>query len=149
MDIDLKGLDREEALDTRGGRRRQRERGERRHALRQVAWLKNIQEWQKEFIDVLSAREFVDTITSDLLGRRVFIFTPKGQVTNLPHGATVVDYAFYADVGMFMKYAKVNGVQVGFDHLLKNADVVEIFMEKEDLPAHMMMRRLRSMRYRR
>ena len=61
-----------------------------------MAWLKNIQEWQKEFIDVLSAREFVDTITSDLLGRRVFIFTPKGQVTNLPHGATVVDYAFYA-----------------------------------------------------
>ena len=146
VDIDLKGLDREEALDTAAAAADRGSAESVDTSLRQVAWLKNIQEWQKEFIDVLSAREFVDTITSDLLGRRVFIFTPKGQATNLPHGATVVDYAFYADVGMFMRYAKVNGVQVGFDHLLKNADVVEIFMEKEDLPAHMMMRRLRSMR---
>ena len=84
---------------------------------------------------MLSAREFVDTITSNLLGRRVFIFTPKGQVTNLRtrHRGRL---CLLRHVGMFMKYAKVNGVQVGFDHLLKNADVVEIFMEKEDLPAH-------------
>jgi GTP pyrophosphokinase len=44
---------------------------------------------------VLTAEEFVDTVTGDLLGRRVFVFTPSGGVMNLPHGSTVVDYAFY------------------------------------------------------
>ena len=45
---------------------------------RQVAWLSNIREWQEEFLGVLTAEEFVDTVTGDLLGRRVFVFTPTG-----------------------------------------------------------------------
>jgi hypothetical protein len=64
---------------------------------RQVAWLSNIREWQEEFLGVLTAEEFVDTVTGDLLGRRVFVFTPTGGVMNLPHGSTVVDFAFYTD----------------------------------------------------
>jgi GTP pyrophosphokinase len=93
---------------------------------RQVAWLSNIREWQEEFLGVLTAEEFVDTITGDLLGRRVFVFTPSGGVMNLPHGSTAVDYAFYTDTGLDMVEAKVNGVSVDFDVALKNADVVEI-----------------------
>ena len=93
---------------------------------RQVAWLSNIREWQEEFLGVLTAEEFVDTITGDLLGRRVFVFTPSGGVMNLPHGSTAVDYAFYTDAGLDMVEARVNGVAVDFDVALKNADVVEI-----------------------
>ena len=147
-EIDLKALDREEALDAAAAAADKGKQDNAGASLRQVAWLKNIQAWQKEFIDVLSAREFVDTITSDLLGRRVFVFTPKGQALNLPHGATVVDYAFYSDDtnGALMSYAKVNGVRVGLDHVLNNAEVVEIFTEREEPPAHMMMRRLRKLR---
>jgi (p)ppGpp synthase/HD superfamily hydrolase len=146
-DVDLKALEREEALDMAAAAADKGTEENVDASLRQVAWLKNIQSWQKEFIDVLSAREFVDTITSDLLGRRVFVFTPKGQVTNLPHGATVVDYAFYTgETGMLMEYAKVNGVQVEFDHVLTNAEVVEIFNEGKELPAHVMLRRLRKLR---
>ena len=74
----------------------------------------------------MTAEEFVDTITGDLLGRRVFVFTPSGGVMNLPHGSTAVDYAFYVDRGLDATEARVNGVAVPFDTPLRNADVVEI-----------------------
>tara|TARA_B110000977_G_scaffold198615_1_gene283863 strand:- start:281 stop:3196 length:2916 start_codon:yes stop_codon:yes gene_type:complete len=98
---------------------------------RQVAWLSNIREWQEEFLGVLTAEEFVDTVTGDLLGRRVFVFTPSGGVMNLPHGATVVDFAFYTDRGLDAVKCSVNGVPTDFDRVLRNADVVEIITEKE------------------
>ena len=94
---------------------------------RQVAWLSNIREWQEEFLGVLTAEEFVDTVTGDLLGRRVFVFTKSGGVMNLPHGSTVVDFAFYTDAGLDAVACSVNGVPCEFDRALKNADVVEIF----------------------
>jgi len=51
----------------------------------QVGWLNAIREWQEEFVGNMSSREFVDTITRDLLGSRVFVFTPKGEVrTTIP-----------------------------------------------------------------
>ena len=59
---------------------------------RRVSWLKSIQEWQKEFS---SSREFVEAVTKDLLGGRVFVFTPKGRIINLPKGATPVDFAYH------------------------------------------------------
>ena len=93
---------------------------------RQVAWLSNIREWQEEFLGVLTAEEFVDTITGDLLGRRVFVFTPSGGVMNLPHGSTVVDFAFYTDAGLDAVRCTVNGARCDFGQTLKNADVVEI-----------------------
>jgi (p)ppGpp synthase/HD superfamily hydrolase len=98
---------------------------------RQVAWLSNIREWQEEFLGVLTAEEFVDTVTGDLLGRRVFVFTPTGGVMNLPHGSTVVDFAFYTDAGLDAVRCSVNGAPCGFDRALKNADVVEIFRAGE------------------
>ena len=146
LPFDREAIAREEAIDLAAAEADKGLESNDKASLRQVAWLNNIQTWQKEFIDVLSAREFVDTITSDLLGRRVFVFTPKGEVTNLPYGATVVDYAFYTDVGLNMKYAKVNGVEVSQDHVLKNAEVVEIFTDDEKTPAHLTIRRLRWMR---
>ena len=96
---------------------------------RQVEWLSNIRQWQEEFLGVITAEEFVDTVTGDLLGRRVFVFTPSGGVMNMPHGATVVDYAFYTDAGLDMIEAKVNGVAVEFSCQLRNADVVEIISQ--------------------
>jgi (p)ppGpp synthase/HD superfamily hydrolase len=96
---------------------------------RRVGWLQSIREWQQEFVS-LSAREFVDTVTGDLLvsGKRVFVFTPKGEVLSLPRGATTVDYAYHihTDVGNRMVAAKVNGVIVPPAHVLRNAEVVDI-----------------------
>ena len=97
---------------------------------RRVRWLQSIREWQQEFVGDLSAREFVDTVTGDLLvsGKRVFVFTPRGEVMSLPRGATTVDYAYHihTDVGNRMVAAKVNGVIVQPAHVLRNAEVVDI-----------------------
>ncbi|XP_019440743.1 PREDICTED: putative GTP diphosphokinase RSH1, chloroplastic isoform X2 [Lupinus angustifolius] len=93
-----------------------------------IGWLNAIREWQEEFVGNMSSREFVDTITRDLLGSRVFVFTPRGEIKNLPQGATVIDYAYmiHTEIGNKMVAAKVNGNLVSPSHLLANAEVVEI-----------------------
>lgn len=95
---------------------------------RRVSWLNAIREWQEEFVGNMSSREFVDTVTGDLLGSRVFVFTPKGEIKNLPKGATVIDYAYqvHTEIGNKMIAAKVNGNTVSPMHTLANAEVVEI-----------------------
>lgn len=93
-----------------------------------IGWLNAIREWQEEFVGNMSSREFVDTITRDLLGSRVFVFTPRGEIKNLPKGATVIDYAYmiHTEIGNKMVAAKVNGNLVSPLHVLANAEVVEI-----------------------
>ncbi|PIA44303.1 hypothetical protein AQUCO_01700125v1 [Aquilegia coerulea] len=93
-----------------------------------IGWLNAIREWQEEFVGNMSSREFVETITRDLLGSRVFVFTPKGEIKNLPKGATVIDYAYmiHTEIGNKMVAAKVNGNLVSPTHVLANAEVVEI-----------------------
>ncbi|KAK7337484.1 hypothetical protein VNO77_18060 [Canavalia gladiata] len=93
-----------------------------------IGWLNAIREWQEEFVGNMSSREFVDTVTRDLLGSRVFVFTPRGEIKNLPQGATVIDYAYmiHTEIGNKMVAAKVNGNLVSPAHVLANAEVVEI-----------------------
>ncbi|XP_039035864.1 putative GTP diphosphokinase RSH1, chloroplastic [Hibiscus syriacus] len=93
-----------------------------------VGWLNAIREWQEEFVGNMSSREFVDTVTRDLLCSRIFVFTPRGEIKNLPRGATVIDYAYmiHTDIGNKMVAAKVNGNLVSPTHVLENAEVVEI-----------------------
>ncbi|KAL3517410.1 hypothetical protein ACH5RR_019999 [Cinchona calisaya] len=95
---------------------------------RRIGWLNAIREWQEEFVGNMSSREFVDTVTRDLLGSRVFVFTPRGEIKNLPKGATVVDYAYmiHTEIGNRMVAAKVNGNLVSPLHVLANAEVIEI-----------------------
>ncbi|WP_412179134.1 RelA/SpoT family protein [Thermus caliditerrae] len=101
---------------------------------RRVSWLKNIQEWQQEFS---SSREFVEAVTRDLLGGRVFVFTPKGRIINLPKGATPVDFAYHihTEVGHHMVGAKVNGRIVPLSYELQNGDMVEILTSKSAHPS--------------
>ncbi|XP_076894078.1 putative GTP diphosphokinase RSH1, chloroplastic isoform X1 [Bidens hawaiensis] len=93
-----------------------------------IGWLNAIREWQEEFVGNMSSREFVDTVTKDLLGSRVFVFTPRGEIKNLPKGAIVIDYAYmiHTEIGNKMLAAKVNGNLVPPLHVLANAEVVEI-----------------------
>jgi len=101
---------------------------------RRVDWLKSIQEWQAEFS---SSREFVDAVTRDLLGGRVFVFTPKGRIINLPRGATPVDFAYHihTEVGNHMVGAKVNGRIVPLSYELQNGEIVEILTAKTAHPS--------------
>ena len=96
---------------------------------RRDSWLAAIREWQAEFLGTLTAAEFVDCVTGDLLtSARVFCFTPRGDAVSLPAGATVVDFAYHVhtDVGNAMIGARVNGAPAPVDRALANADVVDV-----------------------
>jgi guanosine-3',5'-bis(diphosphate) 3'-pyrophosphohydrolase len=94
-----------------------------------LAWLGQMMEWLKDMAD---PREFMEGLRIDLSGGRVFVFTPKGDVTNLPQGATPVDFAYtiHTEVGHRTIGAKVNGKLVPLDYELRTGDSVEILTSK-------------------
>ncbi len=95
-----------------------------------LEWVKNLSQWQEE---VTNNDEFLKTIKTDFFGERIFCFTPKGDVKDLPAGATPVDfgYAIHTDLGHLITAAKVNGKGVGLDRKLQNGDVVELTLSKD------------------
>ena len=90
-----------------------------------LAWLRQTLEWQQELKD---PKEFMETLKMELFSSQVFVFTPKGEVIDLPSGSTPLDFAFkiHTDVGCKCVGAKVNGKMVTIDHPLNNGDIVEI-----------------------
>lgn len=90
-----------------------------------LAWVRQTLEWQKELND---PKEFMETLKMDLFASQVFVFTPKGEVIDLPAGSTPLDFAFkiHTAVGCKCVGAKVNGKMVTIDHTLNNGDIVEI-----------------------
>jgi GTP pyrophosphokinase len=94
-----------------------------------LAWLGQMMEWLKDMAD---PREFMEGLRIDLSGGRVFVFTPKGDVTNLPQGATPVDfaYAIHTEVGHRAIGAKVNGKLVPLDYELRTGDTVEVLTSR-------------------
>ncbi len=90
-----------------------------------LAWLRQALEWQKEADDSV---EFLNTVKVDLFDNQVFVFTPGGDVMELPAESTPLDFAFkiHTDIGIRCVGAKVNGKMVTIDHPLQNGDIVEI-----------------------
>ncbi len=80
--------------------------------------------------------EFMSEIKSDFFAHRIFVFTPKGDVIDLPIGATPIDFAFaiHTDIGRHISGAKVNGKMESLDKELLNGDIVEIFTSKNAKP---------------
>jgi GTP pyrophosphokinase len=96
-------------------------------------WLRQIMDWQRELKD---SREFVANLRFDLFQDEVYVFTPKGDVKELPEGATAVDLAFliHTAVGEHCTGAKVNGRLMPLETPLKNGDTVEIITDKNRHP---------------
>lgn len=90
-----------------------------------LSWLRQALELQKEVND---STEFVESLKMDLFSQQVFVFTPQGDVIELPAGATPLDFAFkiHTDIGCKCVGAKVNGKMVTIDHVLENGDIIEI-----------------------
>ncbi len=89
------------------------------------SWLRSILEWQQELRD---AKEFVDGVKIELYPDEVFVFTPKGDVINLPAGSIPLDFAYriHTDLGHRCVGAKINGRIVPLNYVLQNGDIVEI-----------------------
>ncbi len=101
---------------------------------KKVAAIRQIMEWRQEVTD---ASEFMDGMKTDVFMDRVYVFTPKGDVVNLPAGATPIDlaYAIHTELGHQCRGANVNGRLVALDHKLKNGDQVGIIAAKRGGPS--------------
>jgi guanosine-3',5'-bis(diphosphate) 3'-pyrophosphohydrolase len=103
-------------------------RGDRRYD-EKLAWVRQLIDWQREVAD---ATEFVEGLKLEVFQDQVFVFTPKGDVKDLPNGATPLDFAYriHTDVGHRTIGAKANNRLVPLDYRLRNGDIVEIITTK-------------------
>jgi guanosine-3',5'-bis(diphosphate) 3'-pyrophosphohydrolase len=103
-------------------------RGDRRYD-EKLAWVRQLIDWQREVAD---ATEFVEGLKLEVFQDQVFVFTPKGDVKDLPNGATPLDFAYriHTDVGHRTIGAKANNRLVPLDYRLHNGDIVEIITTK-------------------
>jgi guanosine-3',5'-bis(diphosphate) 3'-pyrophosphohydrolase len=105
-----------------------------------LAWIEQVREWQKEL--ALGAKEFVETVKDDLLKDQMFVFTPKGDVKELPVGSTPLDFAYrvHSEVGDHCAGARVTDTErlvtkmVPLDYELKNGEIVAILTNKNAHP---------------
>jgi GTP pyrophosphokinase len=92
-------------------------------------WVKQLTAWQKEIVD---SKEYLDAVKFEALGHRNMVFSPIGDVYDLPKGATPIDFAYavHTDLGTQAVGAKVNGKMVALDHKLINGDVIEVLLDR-------------------
>ena len=97
-------------------------------------WLRQIMDWQRELSD---PREFMSSLRLEMFQEEVYVFTPNGDIKELPEGATPVDfaYAIHSEVGDKCAGAKVNGRIVPLHSALKNGDSVQIITDKNRMPS--------------
>ena len=95
-----------------------------------LSWLRQLLEWHNDMND---SRDFVDTVKMDVFADEVFVFTPRGDVIDLPVGSVPIDFAYriHTDVGNRCIGAKVNGRIVPLDYKLSNGDIVEVITSKQ------------------
>jgi len=95
-----------------------------------IAWLRQLMEWQRE----QSGAGFLESIKTDIFKDQVFIYTPQGEIKEMPQGATPLDFAYriHTELGHKCVGAKVNGRLVSLDYQLRNGDTVEIVTTKAD-----------------
>ncbi len=101
---------------------------------RDIAWISQMRDWQKK---ETGTEEFLESLKIDVFKNRIFVFTPKGDVIDLPEGATPVDFAYlvHSEVGNHCNGAKVNNKMVSLEYQLKNGDRCEIVTQKNKKPS--------------
>ncbi len=96
-----------------------------------MAWLRQLVEWHRE---LSGAEDFLESVKTDILIDQVFVYTPKGEIKDLPKGATPLDFAYriHTELGHRCIGAKVNGRLVSLSYQLKNGDVVEVMTTRTE-----------------
>ncbi|MDF3821306.1 bifunctional (p)ppGpp synthetase/guanosine-3',5'-bis(diphosphate) 3'-pyrophosphohydrolase [Leptospira sp. 96542] len=104
-----------------------------------MKWLEILKSWHDPSLD---SKEFMEELQYDLHEDEVFVFTPKGEIVEMPKGATVLDYAFriHTDIGLHARGGKINGRMVTLRTELKSGDQVEIITEKNSKPSPIWLR---------
>ena len=99
-----------------------------------IAWIRQLMEWRQ---DVTDAQEFVSGMKTDVFQDRVYVFTPRGDVIDLPRSSTSIDFAYrvHTELGHRCRGAKVNGRLVPLDFQLQNGDQVEVISAKRGGPS--------------
>ena len=102
---------------------------------RQMSWLRDILEWQK---DTVNPTEFLEYLKIDLYSEDIFVFTPNGKLIHLPKGATPLDFAFqiHTEVGIHCAGSKINGRLQPLSTRLSSGDTVEIITNPNRSPSH-------------
>lgn len=102
--------------------------------LQQANWLRDLVTWHQQ---VRSPDEFLDTVKTDLFETEIYVFTPNGDVRELPESATPVDFAYavHTELGNQCVGARVNGKMVPLKYQLQNGDTVEIMTSKTQVPS--------------
>ena len=97
------------------------------------SWLRQMMQWQSELTD---PEEFLEAVKVELFEEEIFVFTPQGDVIQLPLGGTAIDFAFsvHTDVGLHCAGAKVNGKMVSIKQEIKSGDIVEILTSPHQRP---------------
>lgn len=101
---------------------------------KRIIWLRSLMDWRQ---DVVDAKEFVDSMKSDVFEDRVYVFTPRGDIIDLPAQSTPIDFAYqvHTDIGHRCRGAKINGKLVALDQPLRTGDKVEILTAKRGGPS--------------
>jgi guanosine-3',5'-bis(diphosphate) 3'-pyrophosphohydrolase len=101
---------------------------------RRLRWLRDVLDWQRDLKD---PREFMESLKLDIFSDEVFVFTPKGDVIQLPAGSTPIDFAYriHTEIGHHCVGAKINGRIVTLDRPLENGDIVEVLTHKQAGPS--------------
>lgn len=108
----------------------------------EAVWVKELSRWRmfpsksESFLDPGKSKDFLDVLKIDIFSDRIFAFTPKGEIKELPEGATPIDFAYevHSDVGDTCVGAKINGRLVQLDEKIANGDIVEITTRENSKP---------------
>ncbi|MFA5249015.1 MAG: RelA/SpoT family protein [Candidatus Paceibacterota bacterium] len=103
---------------------------------KEIAWIKQLKDWLEKSRD-LAPEQYLESLKIDFLNNRIFVFTPRGDVVDLPEKATPIDfaYAIHGEVGARCVAAKINGKIGSLSNSLGNGDVVEITTDKNRKPS--------------
>ncbi len=103
----------------------------------EIRWVQQLKNWQKKYSEETDPQEFLQAMKVDFFKDRIFAITPKGEVIDLPAGASPIDFAYqiHTDIGNSCVGAKVNGTFVPLNYELHSGDMVEIMTQKNKKPS--------------